>query len=326
MKHYKGVDHIFYLPDDSKENARKFIDAINPVMVLWVKYEYWYYYLVELNRRNIPVILVSGIFRSNQPFFRWYGAIWRKMLACFTCFFVQNDLSGRLLESLGIKKNVFISGDTRFDRVIAIAGNFEPVPFIGAFCNGQKVIVAGSTWEEDENELLHYIKIHPEIRFIIVPHEVDTANMIRLKKNFPDAVFYSSLTDQEILLHKDLHVMIIDNIGLLSRLYKYATIAYVGGGFGNDGVHNVLEAAVYGIPVLFGPEYEKFAEAVDLLDSGGGMSFSLPLGLEKILDNLFRNESALKKMGKAAQEFVNSRNGATKKIIEYIHENRLLIS
>lgn len=326
MKDYKGADHIFYLPMDSPSNARKFIDAIDPSLVLWVKYEYWFYYLDELKRRNIPVILVSGIFRKGQPFFSWYGGVWRKMLDCFTLFFVQNEMSEELLESIHVNKPITINGDTRFDRVIEIADKYEPVPFIDSFCGSSKVIVAGSTWDEDEVELLHYIKIHPEIKFIIAPHETDAENLADVKKIFPDSIFYSELEQTTNHQPQTINVLIIDNVGMLSRLYRYGNIAYVGGGFGGDGVHNVLEAAVYGKPVVFGPVYEKYDEALGLVESGGGVPVGGPLKLEAELNSLMTDESESKRRGAAARDFVYSRAGATKKIMDLIYENRLLTS
>jgi 3-deoxy-D-manno-octulosonic-acid transferase len=322
MKNYTGADHIFYLPMDSSANAKKFIDAINPSLVLWVKYEYWFYYLAELKKRNIPVILVSGIFRGSQPFFKWYGNIWKKMLSAFTAFFVQQQASKELLRSIGITENVMVSGDTRFDRVIAIAEKFEPIPVIEKFCGNNKVIVAGSTWEDDEAELIHYVRLHPEIKFIIAPHEVDIENLNDVKKEFTDAVFYSSLADNA--MNENTHVLIIDNVGMLSRIYRYADITYVGGGFGGDGVHNVLEAAVYGRPVLFGPVYEKFAEATGLIESGGGISITNALELEKVTDELLTDETKRKTVRDAAKEYVYSNAGAAQKIVQYIQEKRLL--
>ena len=326
-KDYKGVDHIFYLPMDSPSNAKKFIDAIKPSLVLWVKYEYWFYYLDELKRRNIPVVLISGIFRENQPFFKWYGGIWRKMLGCFEHFFVQNDMSKTLLESIHIKQGITINGDTRFDRVMDIARNFKPIPFIADFCSDSIVVVAGSTWEEDEVELLHYVKMNPQIKFIIAPHEIDANNLASVKREFPNSIFYSELlptTDYQ--LPTSPNVLIIDNIGMLSRLYRYADIAYVGGGFGTDGVHNVLEAAVYARPVVFGPEYEKYEEAIGLLESGGGESISGPLGLEKVMNELVNDNRKRSIKGAAARDFVYSNLGASEQIVRYIQEKRLLTS
>ena len=332
-KDYKGVDHIFYLPMDSPSNAARFIDAIKPSLVLWVKYEYWFYYLDELKRRSIPLILVSGIFRKNQPFFRWYGGIWKKMLHCFTHFFVQNEASKTLLESINVNQGITINGDTRFDRVIEIANNFQPIPFIDEFCANAKVIVAGSTWEEDEVELLHYVKMNPQIKFILAPHEIHAENLASVKKEFPNSIFYSELEKSStfnLMLSgaegQPSNILIIDNIGMLSRLYKYATIAYVGGGFGTDGVHNVLEAAVYGKPVVFGPEYEKYEEAIGLLEAGGGESISDPLGLEKLMNDLLDSETIRIQKGTAAKDFVYSNAGASEKIMNYIQEKRLLTS
>jgi len=343
MKDYKGVDHVFYLPMDSPANAKKFLDAINPSLVLWVKYEYWYYYLTEIKKRKIPTILVSGIFRLNQPFFKWYGGIWKEMLQSFQHFFVQNEESKDLLETLGWKENVAINGDTRFDRVLEIADKFVPVPFINEFCGHSPVIVAGSTWEEDEIELLHFVNVNKHIKFIIAPHEIDAINLKDVKEEFPNSIFYSDLikknqgenpADEKSVVHRTsnivqqtaIHVLIIDNIGMLSRLYKYATITYVGGGFGADGVHNVLEAAVYGKPVVFGPVYEKYDEAIGLVDAGGAVSINGPVKLEAVLNNLLNNEQERNKSGEAARNYVRKNAGASKKIIQFIQENRLLTS
>jgi 3-deoxy-D-manno-octulosonic-acid transferase len=353
MKDYKGADHIFYLPADSPVNAKKFLDAVNPSLVLWVKYEYWFYYLTELKQRNIPIILVSGIFRPNQPFFKWYGGIWKIMLGSFTHFFVQNEESKKLLGALGYKNNVSTNGDTRFDRVLEIAENFVFIPGIEAFCGDSPVIVAGSTWEEDEIELLHFVNVHQEIKFIIAPHEIDKTNLNDVKDEFPNSIFYSDLLKEnkeekpvdEIsavhratnsgFIHRSFseggqqttpHVLIIDNIGMLSRLYKYATVTYIGGGFGADGVHNVLEAAVYGKPVVFGPVYDKFAEAIGLLDTGGAVSINGPVALESVLNKLLNDVEERKRMEEAARQYVYEHAGASKKIIQFIQEKRLLTS
>lgn len=342
MKDYKGANHIFYLPFDSRANAKKMLGALNPSIVLWVKYEFWYYYLHQVRQRNIPLLLVSGIFRNSQPFFKWYGGIWRQMLHCFTHFFVQNDLSKNLLAAAGIAENITVTGDTRFDRVIEIAEKFEPIPFIKAFCGDNKVIVAGSTWEDDETELIHYAKANPQIKFIIAPHEIDIENLKDVKKEFVNAIFYSELVTnatqfttgniqganwQEAIINRQLtntNVLIIDNVGMLSRLYYYADITYVGGGFGADGVHNVLEAAVYGKPVIYGPEFEKFTEAVELLNCGAGITFEGALELEAALNNLWENENLLAEKGRAAKDYVYSNAGASKKIIQFVEEKRLL--
>ncbi len=321
QKNYAGADDVFYLPIDSKANAKKVVAAINPSLVLWVKYEYWFYYLEELKQQNIPLLLVSGIFRKSQPFFKWYGTSWQKALACFSHFFVQDSSSQNLLAGIGINKNVTVNGDTRFDRVIEIAEKFEPILLIKEYCGESKVIVAGSTWEDDEAELIHYVKANPQIKFIIAPHEIDADNLKDVQKEFAGSIFYSELLTTQSL---NSNVLIIDNVGMLSRLYQYADITYVGGGFGDDGVHNVLEAAVYGKPVIYGPEFEKFKEAIELTDCGGGFSISTALELEKVLTELWENEQVLKMAGEAAKNYVYSNSGASKKIMDYIQENRLL--
>jgi 3-deoxy-D-manno-octulosonic-acid transferase len=321
QKNYPGADSVLYLPIDSKANAKKMVSSINPSLVLWIKYEYWFYYLEELRQKNIPLLLVSGIFRKTQPFFKWYGTTWKKALTSFTHFFVQDRDSKNLLAGIGIDKNVTVSGDTRFDRVIEITEKFDHIPFIREYCGESRVLVAGSTWEEDEEELIHYVRANPQIKFIIAPHEIDSENLKDVQKEFAGSVFYSELATTHPLSS---NVLIIDNVGMLSRLYQYADITYVGGGFGDDGVHNVLEAAVYGKPVIYGPEFEKFKEAIELTDCGGGFSISNALELEKILTELWENEQLLKTAGEAAKHYVYSNSGATKKIMNYIQENRLL--
>ena len=324
-KNYTGADLVFYLPMDNIVNAKKLIDIINPSLVIWVKYEYWYYYLQELKKRNIPVLLVSGIFRKNQPFFKWYGGIWKKMLDCFQQLFVQDEGSVALLTSIGIKENVEVAGDTRFDRVIAIAEKNEPVDHISTFIGNHKVLVAGSTWDEDEIELLHFVKMRPDIKFIIAPHEIYKENIEDVKKEFKDSILYSSLA-KDNKPGEDAQVLIIDNIGMLAKLYKYADVTVVGGGFGQGGIHNVLEAAVYGRPVVFGPVYEKYAEAVGLVKCGAAYSASGPLQMDKLLTMLFNDENEMNKSGLAARDFVYDHKGATNKILDHIARKRLLIN
>lgn len=322
-KNFPGADSVIYLPMDSSMHAKRLITAINPSLVLWVKYEYWYYYLTELKKRNIPVLLISGIFRESQPFFTWYGGIWKQMLKCFRHLFVQNEASKVLLRTIEIEASV--AGDTRFDRVIAISEKSEPVEFIREFIDGKPVLVAGSTWEDDEVELIHYVKAHPEIKFIIAPHETDRNNIEDVKKEFANSILYSSLF-AGVKTATDGNVLLIDNIGMLSRLYQYADVTYVGGGFGRDGIHNILEAAVYSKPVIFGPVYEKFAEARYLVESGGAFSVESALELEVLLNNLFKNHDECKLAGKICGDYVHNNNGATKKIMDYVTEKRLLTS
>lgn len=321
-KDYKGVDQVAYLPMDSKKAARDFIDAIQPSLVLWVKYEYWYYFLVELKKRNIPVLLVSGIFRKDQPFFKWYGRLHRYMLDCFSHLFIQTEESKSLLTQIGFGKNVSVSGDTRFDRVITIAEQFTSINLVENFCGAHPVIVAGSTWTEDEEELDHYANTHPEIKFIIAPHEVHEEHIKQIEKLFKSTVRFSVLQNG----NAEANVLIIDNVGMLSRLYKYATITYVGGGFGEDGVHNVLEAAVYGKPVVFGPEYDKYIEAIELVEWGGAFSIENALELEKQFDVLLQDDAQYQSACSAARDYVYAKKGATDAILRYIQEKRLLTS
>ena len=338
-KDYKGADHVFYLPLDSRRNARRFIDLVKPTLVIWIKYDYWYYFLVELKKRNIPTLLVSGIFRTDHPFFKWWGRLHRYMLECFTHLFVQTEASRKLLESVGFSGNVSVSGDTRFDRVIEIAESREPLPAIEAFCQGGRVIVAGSTWEEDEEELDHYANTHPDIRFIIAPHDIEEGRLKEVELLFRNRVRYSELAASYKLQAASQgppvsrqpgrpapNVLIIDNIGMLSRLYQYATIAYVGGGFGDDGVHNVLEAAVYGKPVVFGPVIEKYVEAVELAECGGGIVIDSALEAESVFNRLLTNKEEYQQACEASRNYVYSKKGATLRIVTYIQEKRLLTS
>ena len=340
-KNYAGAEYIFYLPMDSAFHAKRWLDLIKPNMVLWIKYDYWYYYLRELRMRKIPALLVSPLFRPEQPFFKWYGNIHRLMLDSFHAFFVQNEESKNMLETLGIHQSVFVSGDTRFDRVIDIAEAFEPIPVITDFCGTDPVIVAGSTWEEDEEELDHYANTHPDIRFIIVPHEIEEDHLKDIESLFRNTIRYSVFEKQyqSSTLNAQLstvdrqpspetvrtpNVLIIDNIGMLATLYYYARVCYVGGGFGHDGVHNVLEAAVYGKPVITGPVIEKYIEVMELAEAGGIIIIDNALEAESVFSRLLKNEEEYSFHGNAARDYVYARRGATEMIIRYIQENRLL--
>jgi 3-deoxy-D-manno-octulosonic-acid transferase len=342
-KDYAGADYIFYLPMDSAIHAKRWLDLVDPSLVLWIKYDYWYYYLRELRKRKIPALLISPLFRTDQPFFKWYGNIHRLMLDSFHAFFVQNEQSRQLLETLGIQQSVFVSGDTRFDRVIDIAEAFESIPLIADFCGDNPVIVAGSTWEEDEEELDHYANTHPEIRFIIAPHEIEEDHLKDIESIFRNIIRYSTLeklslagnplfqspgiqSRQPSVSNHSPNVLLIDNIGMLARLYYYAHICYVGGGFGDDGVHNVLEAAVYQKPVVTGPVIEKYFELMELADTGGVIIIDNALEAESVFSRLFKNSEEYAFHAKKARDYVYARRGATEKIIGYIQENRLLTS
>lgn len=322
-RNYEGADWIFYLPMDSFLNAKRFFNIVRPSLVLFVKYEYWFYYLREARRRSVPLFLVSGIFRDNQPFFQWYGHFHRSMLDCFTHFFVQNEDSAALLHSIGCS-NVTLTGDTRFDRVIQIAQGFTAIDGIADFCDGKPVIVAGSTWTEDDEELDHFANTHPDLRFIIAPHDIGTERIRECQTLYKHAILFSEWLKGN--RPADANVLIIDNIGMLSRLYHYATICYIGGGFGGDGIHNILEAAVYYKPVVFGPVYDKYFEAVEMLEQNGAISVADALHLEQTFNSLLQQQELYTSTGNQAGEYVHSRAGATAKIFSYLQEKRLFTS
>jgi 3-deoxy-D-manno-octulosonic-acid transferase len=328
-KDYKGADHIFYLPMDSPRNADRFLDIVQPSLVIFIKYEFWFYYLKEIRSREIPLLLVSGIFREDQPFFKWYGSLHCKILSSFSWLLVQNESAARLLASIGYTEQVIVSGDTRFDRVISIAEKFEPIPVIEQFCGAHPTIVAGSTWTEDDEELDHFANTHPEIRCIIAPHVIEAERLEECLQLYKHSMLFS---DYQQALEKNepipanLNVLIIDNMGMLSRLYHYATIAYVGGGFGDDGIHNILEAAVYQIPVVFGPVFDKYAEAEEMIDQGGAFFIEDALELEKLLQELLERTDRYTIAARAAGNYVTSKAGATEKVLGLIQEKRLLTS
>ncbi len=324
MQAYGAAESVFYLPLDTPRRARRMVEAMNPALALWIKYEFWYQHLQALQQRRVPVLMVAGLFRPAQPFFQWYGAQWRRMLGFFQWFFVQNSESADLLASLGYREQVSLGGDPRFDRVLELAANPTPMPLIETFCSGHRVIVIGSSWEEDEDEWVHYVKSHPDIRFIIAPHEIDADNIADVSRAFPQNILYSALAAGQPA--GTAHVLIIDNIGMLSRLYRYADITYVGGGFAESGIHNALEPAVYGKPVLFGPEYTKFSEAVDLVERGAAIPIRHALELEKRLEELWADPAQLRARGKAAADYVAAGAGATGAILRHIQEKRLLMS
>ena len=327
QKDYKGADWVFYLPMDSPSNARNFLEIVHPVLVIFVKYEFWYYYLKKIRYRSIPLVLISALFRRDMSFFRWYGGLQRKILSRFDRLFVQNESSARLLEEIGLGAITSISGDTRFDRVKDISDRFEPVPAAAQFAGNHKLIVAGSTWREDEALLARSLPFFQqnEIKLVVAPHEVDPGNIAVLREKFPGAILYSELV-KGTPVPADQPCLIIDNIGLLSRLYKYAFCAFVGGGMRPEGVHNVLEAAVYGCPVFFGPYYKKYSEAIGLVENGGAFPVK---DAEKFMDRLDQFITDPSLYGHAAfnaGSYVSSRTGAVKKIMDYFQEKRLLTS
>jgi 3-deoxy-D-manno-octulosonic-acid transferase len=313
-KDYKEADWIFYLPMDGPRNAKRFLEIVNPSLVIFVKYEFWYYYLKKIKYRNIPLLLVSALFWEKMSFFKWYGSIQRKMLSRFDHLFVQDVTSKQLMDGIGLASITSISGDTRFDRVIDIAEKAEPVDSIASFIGNDPVIIAGSTWPEDEEVLKKITGAIPStLKLIIAPHEITEKHLASLQELFPASVRFSQLTTH----HSPSTILIIDNIGLLSRVYKYATITYIGGGFGK-GIHNTLEAAVYGKPVVFGPVYHKFREASDLISNGGAISINNEEEGIKAIQQLLDNKEEYTRRCNSAREYVYSSRGATEKIVNYI--------
>ncbi len=313
-KNYAGADYIYYLPADTPRNARHFIESVQPDAAVFVKYEYWYNYLNQLNKRHIPTYLISAIFRKEQPFFKTWGGLHRKMLHFFTRMFIQDEESARLLSSIGIQA-FEQTGDTRFDRVKQIADTAQDIDKVAHFLNGAPAVVCGSTWPPDEELLLDYInRDNTDFKWIIAPHEIGE-NHIRtiLGKCQKKVIRYT----QDEAGETDAKVLIIDCIGLLSSIYRYGKIAYIGGGFG-VGIHNTLEAAVYGIPVIFGPRYQKFNEAVRLIQQGGAFSIHNKTELDELLDSLLQDQAITETAGRQALAYVNSQLGATAIIMKYL--------
>lgn len=316
------ADVVVYLPMDTPLNAKRFIDAIHPSLSIFVKYEFWPNYLLQLKKKNIPTLLVSGVFRDNQIFFKPYGGFMRKALKSFNHFFLQEENSVKLLNSIGFK-NTTLSGDTRFDRVSHQIEMNNTLKFAKEFKGDSLCIVCGSTWPEDEAVLLDYINSAPRnVKFIIAPHKIEQSKI---------EAFTEKLYKQKVILHSqkddvnlaEYSVLIIDCIGLLTKLYSYADIAYVGGAMGRTGLHNILEPATFGVPIIIGKNYHEFPEAIRLRNLAGLFSISNPLELSDVLTKLVSDANYRKKTGMISGHFVNSNTGATNKVLDYIakHHN-----
>lgn len=315
------ADYVFYLPADTSKNARKLLDILNPKFAVFTKYEYWYHYFNELNKRNIRLLMISAIFREDQIFFKQYGGFFRSILKKVSYFFTQNNESVNMLKWIGITK-AGLAGDTRFDRVVELPKQHKEILPALHFSKDSNVLVAGSTWQEDEILLKELLEKHKDLKAIIAPHEIHDDHINALQKMFPNAMLFSkydTYTDQQKTVSREL---IIDNIGMLSSLYHYGRIAYIGGGFG-AGIHNTLEAATYGMPVIFGPKYEKFQEAIDLLELGAGFSISKYQELEEVFSALQQSDKLLKS-SLAAKNYVQQRSGATQIIMKYLETEKLL--
>ena len=313
-KNYEGADIICYLPLDTPFNARRFLRTIRPVMAFFIKYEFWYNYLHILKHRNVPVYSVSSIFRPGQIFFRWYGRQYSRVLKCFTHFFVQNEVSRELLHSIGIDQ-VTISGDTRFDRVLQIRDAAKELPLVEAFKDDHNVFVAGSSWPPDEDVFIRYFNEHRNWELVIAPHVIDEDHLQQIiSKLNRKVVRYTQATESEA---READVLIIDCFGLLSSIYRYGEVAYVGGGFG-VGIHNVLEAAVWGVPVIFGPNNQRFQEAQGLLASEGGFQIKDYDTFCQLMDRFDTDKAYLQTTGKKAGSFVAQHAGATATILKGI--------
>lgn len=321
-KDYKGADVVCYLPFDSPTAARRFIKWARPEIAFFIKYEFWRNYIDVLSKKSIPVYSVSSIFRPGQIFFRWYGRKYARCLRRITHFFVQNERSVELLRTIGVQDNVTIVGDTRFDRVIDIRNNARPLPLVEQFTRAKEdsnaapfVLVAGSSWQPDEDILLDYVNRHPNLRLVIAPHVVNDAHIQEIEQKLTTpALRYSQATLENV---RDYRVLIIDGYGLLSSIYRYATVAYVGGGFG-VGIHNVPEAAVYGIPVIIGPNHQRFAEAMALIANGGCKSIENAEDFSVIMDDFLENPAHITQAGSAAGDYIHQNAGATPVIYQHV--------
>lgn len=314
-KNCNYADYVFYLPLDTAKNAHDFLHIVMPQRAIFIKYEFWYHFLNYLEKQQIPTFVVSAIFRPNQLFFKPYGKWYCKFLNKFSHLFVQDERSKMLLGSVGIY-NVTVGGDTRFDRVLKIANQAKDLPLVEEFCNDQPVLVAGSTWPKDEDFLLHYFNNYPlNYKLIIAPHEVHEARIHEIEAKFGSgSVRYTDAQAGQMSQYK---VLIINTIGLLSSVYRYGQVAYVGGGFGK-GIHNTLEAAAHGVPVIFGPNHKRFREALGLIECGGGFSFTSYPQFEHLLQTLQPEGVTPNNCGVLAQNFVKRGEGASKKILRII--------
>lgn len=315
-KNYTGADIICYLPIDNKTNAKNFINLVKPEKAFFIKYEFWHFYINELKNQNIPLYIISAIFRDGQHFFKntLWGKWYRKSLFKFEHFFVQNETSLKLLSGIGLS-NISVAGDTRFDRVAAIAKAAKKISIVEKFKGNDLLIVAGSTWKADEELLAEFINQSKNIKFIIAPHEVTNSNVNRLLQLLKKpTISYSNINETNIKTHD---VLIIDSIGLLSSLYQYSNIAYIGGGFG-VGIHNILEAATFGMPIVFGPNFDKFKEAIDLTSEGGAFSITNYGELKRIFDRLTSDQILLKNASEISQNYVAKNVGSTKFIIKKV--------
>jgi 3-deoxy-D-manno-octulosonic-acid transferase len=312
-KNYQHADHVFYLPLDTPHNAEALIKILQPQACLFVKYEFWFNLINALHRHNIPLVIVSAIFRKDQYFFSWYGGWFIKQLSKIKLFCVQNEESLQMLRSAGVK-NVFVTGDTRFDRVISLPQNNSP-SFV--FSRPSLTIVAGSTWQRDEELLTQFIHSHPEFNYILVPHEPTPSNITSLQKRLPpDAKLFTELNGNNV----ESNILIVNTIGLLSRMYSQADVVYIGGGF-HQGIHNTLEPAAFGKPIVFGPKFKQFREAVEMIENKSAFTINNFEELNSVFQMLLNNAQTRELAGEKNMLFVKSNTGATDKILKLIENH-----
>ena len=337
-KDYELAALVCYLPIDTPTNALRFLRTVRPSVAFFIKYEFWYNYMHILRHRGVPVYSVSSIFRPDQIFFRWYGKTYAHVLKCFTHFFVQNEQSRQLLADIGIT-NVDVTGDTRFDRVATIARQSKHIPIVETFVrngasayenenlncqlpqNSSRVFIAGSSWLPDEKIFLDYFNHHRDWKLVIAPHVIAESHLDMIMQLIPDrkVVRYTQISGAADII--DAEVLIIDCFGLLSSIYKYGTVAYVGGGFG-DGIHNLPEAAVWNLPVIFGPNNHKFQEAQELKSCGGGIEITNADDFARVMDQFTDDPAALQHASDAAGNYVRSQSGATERLLQFLHESK----
>ncbi len=319
-KNYDLADWVFYLPIDSKKNAQRFLNRINPTLAIFIKYELWYHFLYELQQAKIPTLLVSALFRKDQFFFKSYANGFKKVIQGLDHIFVQNKHSKNILLEQGITK-VTVSGDNRVDRVLKIAAEKQSFPSIEQFTKGSPVMVCGSTWASDEEILSYYINKHPKKwKYIIAPHDISSSRISYIENLFQVKSVRFSEADKNKL--QDYDLLIIDNIGMLSSIYQYGKIAYIGGAFGK-GLHNTLEPIAFGLPVIFGPNYQKFEEAVSLVEQEGGFSIQSAPAFEAVVDKL-EKDTFYQSASNKARDYIENNKGATQEVLNYIKINKLI--
>ncbi len=318
-KNYTGADFIYYLPYDSRKNAKKLLSIVKPELAILIKYEFWYHYINECSNRQIPVFSASSIFRQNQVFFKRKNSFWKKLLSKVNHFYVQNETSKLLLNSIGID-NVMVTGDTRFDRVSQIANPTKDLPEITQFKSNIPLVIFGSSWNQDVDIYKNAInQYNGKIKVIIAPHEIHEQSLRYIENSIKrPSIRYSALLKND----SEHDILIVDNIGMLSSLYKYADIAYIGGAFGH-GLHNTLEAATFGCPIMFGPRYQKFQEAIDLVELKGAFSVDSSEKFQAILYNLLESEEMRKTASETTRKYIENNVGATDRILDHIKQNYL---